>query len=254
MIRLSVIPSHMSTAVFSTCDVKFWRFAVSTFLTLPKQLILVYLGVLLVQEQDGTSVKDGLFAVAGLVTIAAAVWIWFKMKKYKKQLLDEQALRQQVKEAERLALTRSDSGYAAGPVLAPGGGNMSDYPLPGQAVGPRPMPTATMTTTTTTIPPPTLNYGAWDSRAEFAGATSAQGPEPPRYEPYRPQFGTATTPYGPYGHYEQGSFYHETSDPGDVGTALTHPTAYGLQGPGAQQSTDNISVVNGRPAQATHFV
>lgn len=237
----------MSTAVFSTCDVKFWRFAISTFLTLPKQLILVYLGVLLVQAQDGAGVKDALFAVAGLVTIAAAVWIWFKMKKYKKQLLDEQALRQQKKEAERLALTRSDSGYAAGPV--PGGLNMSDYPLPGQAAGPRPMPAAT----TTTIPSPTLNYGAWNQAAGFAGATT-QGPESPRYEPYRPQFGTPTTPYGQYGHYEQDNFYHATSDSGDVGTALTHPTAYGLQGPVAQQSSDNVSVVNSQPAQTTHFV
>lgn len=245
VIRLSIIPSHMSTAVFSTCDVKFWRFAISTFLTLPKQLILVYLGVLLVQEQDGAGVKNALFAVAGLVTVAAAVWIWFKMKKYKTQLLEEQELRLQKKEAERLALIRSDSGYAAGP----GAGNMSGYPLTGQGGGPMSM--------TTTIPSPTLNYGSWRQETGFTGATTQQ-PDPPGYEPYRPQFGAPAPAYGEYGHYEQDNFYHATSDSGDVGTALTHPTAYGLPGPVTQerstQSADTISVDNGRPAQTKNFV
>ncbi|KUI71089.1 Golgi apparatus membrane protein TVP38 [Cytospora mali] len=242
IIRLSIIPSHMSTAVFSTCDVKFWRFAVSTFLTLPKQLILVYLGVLLVQEQDDSVIKDALFAVAGLVTVAAAVWIWFKMKKYKTQLLEEQAQRQQRKEAERLALTRSDSGYAPS-------GNVPD-----QDAGTMPMPTMT---TTTTMPSPTLNHGPWRQGDGFAGA-AAQPPEPPRYEPYRPQYGSPTTAYGQYGHYEQDNFYHGNNDSGDVGTALTHPTAYGLPGPVSQQfdarPADTISVDAGRPAQNHHFV
>src|SRR5436190_1909474 len=80
VIRFSVIPSHFSTAVFSTCDVKFWHFAVATFLTLPKQVILVYFGVLLVQKQDDSTVKTIIFAVAFAVTVALAVYIWLKMR------------------------------------------------------------------------------------------------------------------------------------------------------------------------------
>lgn len=243
----------MSTAVFSTCDVKFWRFAVSTFLTLPKQLILVYLGVLLVQSQDDSTIKDALFAVAGLVTVLAGVWIWFKMKKYKTQLLEEQAQRHQRKEAERLGLTRSDSGFTTmNHQSAP------DYPLgdggnAGQDPMPMPMPTPlrttalpTTTATATTVPSPTnLGYGAWQ-----------QQPESPMYEPYRAQYDPPTTaPYGaPYGHYEQDSFYHGANDSGDVGMALSHPTAYETSESLGGRQADTLSVENGRPAQSHTFV
>lgn len=233
----------MSTAVFSTCDVKFWRFAVSTFLTLPKQLILVYLGVLLVQEQDGSTVKDALFAVAGLVTIAAGVWIWFKMGTYKKQLLEEQAQRQNRKEAERLALSRSDSGYAAS-------GNAPAYTLAGP--GGESMPSAA-----TTIPSPTLHYDAWGQETG-PGGLAAQQTESPRYEPYRPQYTAAATSQGQYGPYEQDNSYHTTDNSGDVGTASTHTTPYGSSEATRRQygirQVDNISIENGRPAQGHDFV
>lgn len=85
----------MSTAVFSTCDVKFWHFAVSTFFTLPKQLILVYLGVLLVGGQSDFWIKFALFGGAGGITVFAGVWIWLRMANIKKDLLAEQELRRQ---------------------------------------------------------------------------------------------------------------------------------------------------------------
>lgn len=104
MIRLSVIPSHMSTAVFSTCDVKFWHFAISTFFTLPKQLILVYLGVLLLGGKSDFWIKFGLFGVAGAITVFSGVWIWWKMVAIKKELIIKQdALR------ARRALRRDNS-------------------------------------------------------------------------------------------------------------------------------------------------
>ncbi|KAK2736495.1 cytoplasm protein [Colletotrichum kahawae] len=92
IIRFSVIPSHFSTAVFSTCDVRFWHFAVSTFLTLPKQIILVYLGVLLVEKkQNGNNtIKNVVFGATFVLTIALAVYIWVKMRRVKKMLLAEQ--------------------------------------------------------------------------------------------------------------------------------------------------------------------
>lgn len=93
IIRFSVIPSHFSTAVFSTCNVKFWHFAISTFLTLPKQIILVYVGVLLVQESTNNTVNTVVLFLTFMVTLVAAVYIYKKMSKTKKVLLAEQAAR-----------------------------------------------------------------------------------------------------------------------------------------------------------------
>ncbi|KAL1599128.1 Tlg2-vesicle protein [Nothophoma quercina] len=99
IIRLSAIPAHFSTAVFSTCDVKFWHFVVATLFSLPKQIFLVYLGVLLVQDSNDSMIKTVLFGVVFLITIVMGVWIWIKMAKIKKVLLDEQEARR-IKRAE----------------------------------------------------------------------------------------------------------------------------------------------------------
>lgn len=122
-IRFSVIPSHISTAVFSTCNVLFWHFAVSTFLTLPKQVVLVYIGTLLANEkereppasasphssaeQSERAIKAAVIGVTGVMTVALGVWIWNRMRGIKKQLLEEQDRRRSdleiasIKEAER---------------------------------------------------------------------------------------------------------------------------------------------------------
>lgn len=104
VIRLSAIPSHFSTAVFSTCNVKFWHFFVATFLSLPKQIFLVYLGVLLVQQKESDVVQSVMFGAVFVVTIVLGVYIWFKMRKIKKVLLDEQAQRREVRLQEEMAM------------------------------------------------------------------------------------------------------------------------------------------------------
>lgn len=94
LIRFSVIPSHLSTAVFSTCDVKFWHFAVATFLTLPKQIIIVYFGVLLTQEKKKDNLVNAVvLGFTFLITIFAGVYIYMKMRKLKAILMTEQAAR-----------------------------------------------------------------------------------------------------------------------------------------------------------------
>ncbi|KAI0128451.1 snare associated Golgi protein-domain-containing protein [Xylariales sp. AK1849] len=93
IIRFSVVPSHFSTAVFSTCDVKFWYFAVATFLTLPKQIFIVYLGVLLVAQNQDNTVETVVLCITFAITVVMGVYIWFKMKKIKATLLAEQAAR-----------------------------------------------------------------------------------------------------------------------------------------------------------------
>lgn len=57
MARLSAIPGHFTTAVFATCGMNVWIFIIATFLTLPKQLITVYLGVLIHNKDTSTKNK-----------------------------------------------------------------------------------------------------------------------------------------------------------------------------------------------------
>jgi hypothetical protein len=103
IIRLSAIPAHFSTAVFSTCDVKFWHFVVATFLSLPKQIFLVYLGVLLLQDSNDDVIKTVMFGAIFVITIAMGIWIYLKMRTVKKVLLEEQELRK-AKKAEAVEL------------------------------------------------------------------------------------------------------------------------------------------------------
>ena len=112
MIRLSAIPSHFSTAVFATCNVKFLYFFIATFLSLPKQIFLVYLGVLLVQKKESNVGKNLMFGAVFVVTVVLGIWIWLKMAKVKKLLLEEQAQRREkaltaeMQEADRMAAER----------------------------------------------------------------------------------------------------------------------------------------------------
>ncbi|CZR60653.1 related to Golgi apparatus membrane protein TVP38 [Phialocephala subalpina] len=97
VIRFSIIPSHFSTAVFSTCDVNFWFFAIATFLTLPKQIILVYVGVLLTQQSTNNTLNYIVAGTAFIITVFAGYYIYSKMQKVKKVLLEEQEARKQAK-------------------------------------------------------------------------------------------------------------------------------------------------------------
>ncbi|EOA86233.1 uncharacterized protein SETTUDRAFT_177431 [Exserohilum turcica Et28A] len=111
VIRLSAIPAHFSTAVFSTCDVKFWHFVVATFLSLPKQIFLVYLGVLLLQQSNDDVIKTVMFGAIFIITIAMGVWIYLKMRTVKKVLLEEQEMRR-VRKAEAVELVpNAESAY-----------------------------------------------------------------------------------------------------------------------------------------------
>ncbi|PSR79510.1 snare associated Golgi protein-domain-containing protein [Coniella lustricola] len=179
VIRLSVVPSHMSTAVFSTCDVKFWHFVVSTFFTLPKQLILVYLGVLLVGGQSETYVKYAMFGVAGLVTLGTGIWIWYRMAGIKKELLDAQAKRK-----ERRALKRNNSYGAENGGNGIANNNDSSSSMSGDHEASGTMPLWQREENDMTM---ALGGGAAATGAGGYGyAVSSQDPSPMPYEAYRP--------------------------------------------------------------------
>jgi uncharacterized membrane protein YdjX (TVP38/TMEM64 family) len=108
IIRLSAIPAHFSTAVFSTCNVNFFYFVIATLLSLPKQIFLVYLGVLLLQENSNNLIKTLIFGAVFVMTIVMAGWIWFKLRNIKKILLEEQEIRRM----ERLRKEEKEADFA----------------------------------------------------------------------------------------------------------------------------------------------
>lgn len=91
MARLSAIPGHFTTAIFASVGMSIWIFALAAFLTLPKQLAIVYLGALLNKEDPNstntsadrvkTIVSDAVLAVSFLITVGAAIFLYMKMRK-----------------------------------------------------------------------------------------------------------------------------------------------------------------------------
>ncbi|KAI0327078.1 hypothetical protein GY45DRAFT_1257786 [Cubamyces sp. BRFM 1775] len=101
--RLSAIPGHFTTAVFSTCGMSIWTFSIAAILSLPKQFITVYLGVALEQSEDGTSntrdtiIKDVVLGVTTLITIGAMWYIYHKMNQAKPHVIYERRKARQAK-------------------------------------------------------------------------------------------------------------------------------------------------------------
>lgn len=85
----------VTTAVFSTCGMGIFTFAIAAVLSLPKQFITVYLGVILEQSatnQNNTKsrvVSDVVLAITFLITIAAMWYLFREMAKVKPQVIYE---------------------------------------------------------------------------------------------------------------------------------------------------------------------
>lgn len=83
-----------------------WVFTLAAFLSLPKQFITVYLGVLLEQSADGkrstkdTIISDSVLAVTFLITVIAAWWIWREMGRVRLDVLRERRAERKAKLAE----------------------------------------------------------------------------------------------------------------------------------------------------------
>ncbi|KAF3924517.1 hypothetical protein ABW21_db0202419 [Orbilia brochopaga] len=92
--RLSAIPSHLTTAVFSTCGISVWVFLIATFLSLPKQAIIVYVGVIVNDPKSGKTPSNVVLGVTFLLTVFAAFYVYWKMRQARPRLLAEaEALR-----------------------------------------------------------------------------------------------------------------------------------------------------------------
>ncbi|KAF7416291.1 Tlg2-vesicle protein [Pleurotus ostreatus] len=91
--RLSAIPGHFTTAVFSTCGMGIFTFSLAAILSLPKQFVTVYLGVILEQSESGEStstsklISNIVLAITILITIAAMWYILRQMNKVKPEII-----------------------------------------------------------------------------------------------------------------------------------------------------------------------
>lgn len=87
MARLSAIPGHFTTAVFATVGMNIFVFTIAAILSLPKQLVVVYLGVAIEQAGNGHEstrskvIKYVVLVASFAVTIGVAIWLYGKMHK-----------------------------------------------------------------------------------------------------------------------------------------------------------------------------
>lgn len=97
MARLSAIPGHLTTPVFAACGMGFWVFSITAFLTLPKQLMAVYLGTVFGKPDTGEGITTSkivewvVLGISFVITIIAAWYIYAKMAKWRPIVLEEQA-------------------------------------------------------------------------------------------------------------------------------------------------------------------
>ncbi|KAF7305550.1 hypothetical protein HMN09_00807900 [Mycena chlorophos] len=124
--RFSAIPGHFTTAVFATCGMNIFVFCIAAFLSLPKQFITVYLGVILEESSTGTEstkskiISDSVLGFTFLVTLVAMWWIFRQMDTAKPTVIYARRKARQGKMQGRVdlyanpALNDSDSSVGAG--------------------------------------------------------------------------------------------------------------------------------------------
>ncbi|KAF9560438.1 hypothetical protein CPC08DRAFT_690092 [Agrocybe pediades] len=168
--RLSAIPGHFTTAVFSTCGMGIIVFSIAAILSMPKQFITVYLGVILENSGTGTEdkksriISDTVLAITFLVTVAAMWYILRQMNKVKPQVIYERRKARQAK-----LLRASESGET--PV----------YMNPGQASTSSVFNPENLNNSDPAIPLTASTYQQWDSNGRavgYAGDPTLHTPQP----------------------------------------------------------------------------
>jgi len=182
--RFSAIPGHFTTAVFSTCGMSVWTFALAAFFSLPKQFLTVYLGVALEDSDTGhsstkdTIIQDVVIGITVVVTAAAMWYIYHLMNLAKPKVIYD---RRKARQAKLAAEGMGPGPYSNPSVLNSttsvafdGRKSESELPL-----------TANFQST---------NYQQWDAQGRAVG----YAPDPTLYapQPQRPVRVSAQTPGG----------------------------------------------------------
>ncbi|PWZ02747.1 hypothetical protein BCV70DRAFT_154895 [Testicularia cyperi] len=115
--RLSAIPGHFTTAVFATVGMNVFIFTFAAILALPKQLLIVYLGVAIKNSGNGQEdtkskiIKYVVLAISFIITVWTAYWLYQRMEKVRPAVSAK--LRKRRYELLLQARTPGTEGYGA---------------------------------------------------------------------------------------------------------------------------------------------
>ncbi|KAL1722012.1 hypothetical protein EV715DRAFT_248429 [Schizophyllum commune] len=106
--RLSVFPPHFVTVLVAACDVQLWVYLIAIVIGFPRQMLPVYLGVVLDDKDEGTqhagpkALKGAFVAFIIIVTIVAGRFIGARVKKIKPEIIYQRRKARQQKMMESL--------------------------------------------------------------------------------------------------------------------------------------------------------
>ncbi|KAJ7720657.1 hypothetical protein DFH07DRAFT_1008481 [Mycena maculata] len=76
IMRYSAMPAHFTTALFATCGMPFWVFLVAAIVSLPKQLVTVYIGVALnSNSSESEKIQKIVLVITILITVLAMAYL-----------------------------------------------------------------------------------------------------------------------------------------------------------------------------------
>jgi uncharacterized membrane protein YdjX (TVP38/TMEM64 family) len=103
VVRLSAIPTHVSTVIFAVCGLDYLRFLAALVLALPKQFIAVYVGVMVTSNpsRDDIVLSNVVLGASILITLLALAYIHRQMLRVRKRVfldVHEELLRHGIRE------------------------------------------------------------------------------------------------------------------------------------------------------------
>ncbi|SGY13544.1 BQ5605_C010g05890 [Microbotryum silenes-dioicae] len=90
VVRFSAIPGHVVTALQSTVGMPLWRYSIAVIISLPKQLAIVYLGVMFGETKDTSNqasidkqrrISLGVFFGTAIATVLALYIVYMRARK-----------------------------------------------------------------------------------------------------------------------------------------------------------------------------
>ncbi|KIK64263.1 hypothetical protein GYMLUDRAFT_241440 [Collybiopsis luxurians FD-317 M1] len=114
--RYSIIPPHITTAVFASSGIGFFTFLAAAVCSLPRQLVIVYTGVLFEDEANGTATKKEKIAstlVTVIFTIITVITYRYLKKEMQKVTPEVVYQRRKARQAENLKKLSSEESLAA---------------------------------------------------------------------------------------------------------------------------------------------
>lgn len=103
IIRYSIIPPHLANPLFASTGMAFWLYMITVILSLPKQIVFVYLGN--PANTGKTGAKVGKVIAIGVLVIITLAGSWYLHKKM--------AIARAEIEAERAAMAKQTEGFAS---------------------------------------------------------------------------------------------------------------------------------------------